>query len=36
MTIVQNILACDANPKVLNFTEKLETASGKLRVNMVT
>ena len=30
------ILTFDADAKLLNFTEKLKTASGKYRVNMVT
>ena len=30
------ILAFDANAKLLNFSEKLKTASGKYCVNMVT
>ena len=30
------ILTFDFNTKLLNFTEKLKTASGKCRVNMVT
>ena len=30
------ILTFDANTKLLDFTEKLKTASGKYRVNMVT
>ena len=30
------ILAFDANAQLLNFTEKLKTASGKCRINMVT
>ena len=30
------ILTFDAIAKLLNFTEKLKTASGKYRINMVT
>ena len=30
------ILAFGANAKLLNFTEKLKTASGTCRINMVT
>ena len=29
------ILTFDVNPKLLSFTEKLKTASGKYRINMV-
>ena len=37
MRIVQFIiLTFDANAKLLNFTEKLKTGSGKNRINMVT
>ena len=36
MRTVQKFQAFDANAKLLNFTEKLKTASGKYRVNMVT
>ena len=37
MRIVQFIiLTFDVNPKVLNFTDKLKTASGKYMINMVT
>ena len=30
------ILAFDANAKLLNFTEKLNTARGKCRINLIT
>ena len=30
------ILAFDANAKLFDLTEKLQTASGKYRINMVT
>ena len=33
---MQSILAFHAKAKLLNFTEKLKTASGKCGVNMVT
>lgn len=36
MRILQNKLTFDANTKLLNFTEKLKTASGKCRINVVT
>ena len=36
MRIVQNSSDFDSNTKLLNIFEKLKTASGKYRVNMVT
>ena len=33
--MVQNNSGFDANAKLLNFTEKLKTPSGKYKVNMV-
>ena len=36
MRIVQIIVAFNTNTKLLNFTKKLETASGKYTINMVT
>ena len=36
MRIVQLILAFDANAKFLDLTEKLKTAIGKYKINMVT
>ena len=32
MRKVQNFLAFNANAKLLNFTDKLKTASGKIKV----
>ena len=36
MRIMQNNSGFDANVKLLDFTQKLKTASGKCRINMVT
>ena len=36
MRIVQKILIFGVNEKLLNFNEKLKTASGRYRVDIVT